>query len=264
MFCFFLLNIIKRKGRRGRNSSGLWFRLMIVDGLCCRCLCRRNRRMRRACRKAVKSQAFYWLIIILVFLNTGVLATEHYKQPPWLDYFQGLKSLLVVFSFFFDTLSTDATLTTLAQLYPSLCLPTPLLCRLDVTNIFFVVLFSMEMLLKMYSLGFQVSFVTDLRLLSIVSVMMSSLSTGLFRVALQPLRLFRRHQQYRRSGLDQNGRHASTGSLRFALRPSPARLQSDQVRLSYCLLIYHSTASSIRCWLSAARLRRTLEYFAFD
>lgn len=48
-----------------------------------------NRRLRRACRKAVKSQAFYWLIIILVFLNTGVLATEHNHQPPWLDEFQG-------------------------------------------------------------------------------------------------------------------------------------------------------------------------------
>jgi len=45
--------------------------------------------MRRACRKAVKSQAFYWLIIVLVFLNTVVLATEHYKQPKWLDHFQG-------------------------------------------------------------------------------------------------------------------------------------------------------------------------------
>ena len=45
--------------------------------------------MRRACRKAVKSQVFYWLIIVLVFLNTGVLATEHYKQPEWLDQFQG-------------------------------------------------------------------------------------------------------------------------------------------------------------------------------
>lgn len=49
-----------------------------------------NRRLRRACRKAVKSQAFYWLIIVLVFLNTGVLATEHYQQPPWLDDFQGM------------------------------------------------------------------------------------------------------------------------------------------------------------------------------
>ena len=45
--------------------------------------------MKRSFRVAVKSQSFYWLIIVLVFLNTGVLATEHYDQPPWLDQFQG-------------------------------------------------------------------------------------------------------------------------------------------------------------------------------
>ncbi|XP_042859901.1 muscle calcium channel subunit alpha-1-like isoform X35 [Penaeus japonicus] len=77
-----------------------------------------NRRCRRACRKAVKSQAFYWLIIVLVFLNTAVLASEHYRQPDWLSKFQ------------------------------------------DYTNHFFVVLFTCEMLLKMYSLGFQGYFVS--------------------------------------------------------------------------------------------------------
>lgn len=56
-----------------------------------------NRMMRRACRKAVKSQTFYWLIIVLVFLNTGVLATEHYNQPPWLDHFQG-----IIYIFYFS------------------------------------------------------------------------------------------------------------------------------------------------------------------
>lgn len=50
-----------------------------------------NRRLRRGCRRAVKSQAFYWLIIVLVFLNTVVLATEHYDQSRWLDEFQGLQ-----------------------------------------------------------------------------------------------------------------------------------------------------------------------------
>ncbi|XP_065581494.1 muscle calcium channel subunit alpha-1-like isoform X3 [Artemia franciscana] len=79
---------------------------------------RKNRRMRRACRKAVKSQVFYWLIIVLVFLNTGVLATEHYRQPEWLDHFQ------------------------------------------EVTNLFFIALFTVEMLLKMYSVGFQNYFVS--------------------------------------------------------------------------------------------------------
>lgn len=49
-----------------------------------------NRRLRRACRKAVKSQAFYWIIILLVFLNTGVLATEHHNQAPYLNDFQGM------------------------------------------------------------------------------------------------------------------------------------------------------------------------------
>jgi voltage-dependent calcium channel L type alpha-1D len=48
-----------------------------------------NRRVRRACRKAVKSQAFYWLIIVLVFLNTAVSATEHNGQSQWLNDFQG-------------------------------------------------------------------------------------------------------------------------------------------------------------------------------
>lgn len=71
-----------------------------------------NRRSRRWCRKLVKSQTFYWLVIILVLLNTLVLTSEHYKQEPWLDHFQ-----------------TGA-------------------------NLFFVVLFSIEMLVKMYSLGF--------------------------------------------------------------------------------------------------------------
>ncbi|XP_076351266.1 muscle calcium channel subunit alpha-1-like isoform X2 [Tachypleus tridentatus] len=79
---------------------------------------KQNRRLRRACRKGVKSQAFYWIVIILVFFNTFTLASEHYQQPEWLDHFQ------------------------------------------EVANMFFVVLFSVEMLLKMYSLGFQGYFVS--------------------------------------------------------------------------------------------------------
>ena len=74
-----------------------------------------NRKSRRNCRRAVKSQAMFWFIIILVFLNTWVLATEHYNQPDWLEQFQ------------------------------------------EITNMFFVVLFTLEMLLKMYALGFQVT-----------------------------------------------------------------------------------------------------------
>ncbi|XP_065218942.1 muscle calcium channel subunit alpha-1 isoform X4 [Planococcus citri] len=65
---------------------------------------RTNRRMRRACRKAVKSQAFYWLIILLVFLNTGVLATEHYLQPEWLGDFQEISNHVFVSIFTFEML----------------------------------------------------------------------------------------------------------------------------------------------------------------
>ncbi|XP_058829321.1 muscle calcium channel subunit alpha-1 isoform X2 [Topomyia yanbarensis] len=99
-------------GEEGEIQQESWFarKRKYID--------RFNRRLRRACRKAVKSQAFYWLIIVLVFLNTGVLATEHYQQPRWLDDFQ------------------------------------------EYTNMFFVALFTMEMLLKMYSLGFQGYFVS--------------------------------------------------------------------------------------------------------
>ncbi|XP_033121214.1 voltage-dependent calcium channel type A subunit alpha-1-like [Anneissia japonica] len=38
-------------------------------------------------RKMVKSQGFYWLVIVLVFLNTVCVAIEHYPQPQWLEQF---------------------------------------------------------------------------------------------------------------------------------------------------------------------------------
>ena len=53
-------------------------------------LARVNRRMRRVCRKICKSQALYWAVIVLVFLNTLTLASEHYDQPKYLDDFQGM------------------------------------------------------------------------------------------------------------------------------------------------------------------------------
>ncbi|XP_022081221.1 voltage-dependent L-type calcium channel subunit alpha-1D-like [Acanthaster planci] len=77
-----------------------------------------NRRCRRLCRQAVKSQAFYWVVIIMVFLNTIILASEHYRQPKWLMDFQ------------------------------------------DIGNLLFVVIFTVEMLIKMYSLGLQGYFVS--------------------------------------------------------------------------------------------------------
>lgn len=50
-----------------------------------------NRRCRRSCRKICKSKALYWTIIVLVFLNTITLASEHHRQPPALERFQGIR-----------------------------------------------------------------------------------------------------------------------------------------------------------------------------
>uniref|UniRef100_A0A8C2W7T3 Voltage-dependent L-type calcium channel subunit alpha n=1 Tax=Cyclopterus lumpus TaxID=8103 RepID=A0A8C2W7T3_CYCLU len=77
-----------------------------------------NRFCRRKCRAAVKSVSFYWLVIILVFLNTLTIASEHYNQPDWLTKVQ------------------------------------------DVANKVLLAMFTMEMLVKMYSLGLQAYFVS--------------------------------------------------------------------------------------------------------
>ncbi|MGH0140174.1 UNVERIFIED_CONTAM: hypothetical protein FKN15_070501 [Acipenser sinensis] len=84
---------------------------------CCagftRQLRRWNRACRRRCRVAVKSVTFYWLVLLLVFLNTLTIASEHYNQPDWLGQIQ------------------------------------------DIANKVLLSLFTVEMLLKMYSLGLQ-------------------------------------------------------------------------------------------------------------
>lgn len=50
-----------------------------------------NRFSRRRCRAAVKSVTFYWLVILLVFLNTLTISSEHYNQPDWLTQVQGTR-----------------------------------------------------------------------------------------------------------------------------------------------------------------------------
>uniref|UniRef100_A0A671XQC9 Voltage-dependent L-type calcium channel subunit alpha n=1 Tax=Sparus aurata TaxID=8175 RepID=A0A671XQC9_SPAAU len=79
--------------------------------VCVRTLRRWNRVCRRNCRTAVKSVTFYWLVLLLVFLNTSLSASEHYNQPNWLTQVQ------------------------------------------DIANKVLLSLFTVEMLLKMYSLG---------------------------------------------------------------------------------------------------------------
>jgi hypothetical protein len=38
-------------------------------------------------RHTVKTQGFYWFVIVLVFFNTVCTAVEHYGQPVWLTKF---------------------------------------------------------------------------------------------------------------------------------------------------------------------------------
>ncbi|XP_013052428.3 voltage-dependent L-type calcium channel subunit alpha-1S isoform X1 [Anser cygnoides] len=47
-----------------------------------------NRMFRRKCRDVVKSKFFYWLVILLVALNTLSIASEHHFQPEWLTVVQ--------------------------------------------------------------------------------------------------------------------------------------------------------------------------------
>lgn len=54
------------------------------------------RQMLRGCRRVrmwilrmVKSQIFFWVVLVAVFLDTAVLATEFYGQPEWLTTFRG-------------------------------------------------------------------------------------------------------------------------------------------------------------------------------
>ncbi|CAG7818987.1 unnamed protein product [Allacma fusca] len=55
-----------------------------------------NKNVRKTLRAIVKSQSFFWLIIVLVFLNTCIFATEYHGQPPWLDEFQRTGNKLFV------------------------------------------------------------------------------------------------------------------------------------------------------------------------
>ncbi|XP_056131493.1 voltage-dependent L-type calcium channel subunit alpha-1D [Lampris incognitus] len=90
----------------------------ITKSKCSRHWRRWNRFCRRKCRAAVKSVTFYWLVIVLVFLNTLTISSEHYNQPDWLTEVQ------------------------------------------DVANKVLLAMFTLEMLVKMYSLGLQAYFVS--------------------------------------------------------------------------------------------------------
>uniref|UniRef100_U3I4I0 Voltage-dependent L-type calcium channel subunit alpha n=1 Tax=Anas platyrhynchos platyrhynchos TaxID=8840 RepID=U3I4I0_ANAPP len=59
-----------------------------IEGMNNRQWRRWNRMFRRKCRDVVKSKFFYWLVILLVALNTLSIASEHHFQPEWLTVVQ--------------------------------------------------------------------------------------------------------------------------------------------------------------------------------
>ncbi|XP_055677358.1 voltage-dependent calcium channel type A subunit alpha-1 isoform X1 [Lutzomyia longipalpis] len=68
MCCGYLKSKVKSQGR----CKGFW---------------RAEKRFRFWIRHTVKTQWFYWFVIVLVFLNTVCVAVEHYGQPKWLTSF---------------------------------------------------------------------------------------------------------------------------------------------------------------------------------
>lgn len=74
-----------------RHSPGTWVwpALLILCHLSSRQWRRWNRMFRRKCRDVVKSKFFYWLVILMVALNTLSIASEHHLQPDWLTQVQG-------------------------------------------------------------------------------------------------------------------------------------------------------------------------------
>ncbi|XP_059136280.1 voltage-dependent L-type calcium channel subunit alpha-1S isoform X2 [Peromyscus eremicus] len=59
-----------------------------------------NRVFRWKCHDLVKSKVFYWLVILIVTLNTLSIASEHHNQPLWLTHLQDIANrvLLALFT----------------------------------------------------------------------------------------------------------------------------------------------------------------------
>ncbi|XP_017265131.1 voltage-dependent L-type calcium channel subunit alpha-1D isoform X2 [Kryptolebias marmoratus] len=100
------------------DDSGFCASLMakMMANSFCDQLCQINHTLRKNCRVAVKTTNFYWLVLLLVFLNTVASASEHYGQPKWLTEMQ------------------------------------------ERANKILLLLFTLEMLMKMYAFGLQIYF----------------------------------------------------------------------------------------------------------
>lgn len=101
----------------------------------------------------IKSQAFYWFVIVLVFLNTVCVAVEHYGQPDWLTDFFCKYNLMHAHCKYFIHSEVKISLTLLILYFISW-----LQYIIDYTEFAFLGLFLCEMFLKIYALGFATYF----------------------------------------------------------------------------------------------------------
>ncbi|XP_004578840.2 voltage-dependent L-type calcium channel subunit alpha-1S [Ochotona princeps] len=63
-----------------------------------------NRVFRWKCHDLVKSRVFYWLVILIVALNTLSIASEHHNQPPWLTHLQDIANRVLLSCFAIEML----------------------------------------------------------------------------------------------------------------------------------------------------------------
>ncbi|CAG5127136.1 unnamed protein product, partial [Candidula unifasciata] len=61
-----------------------------------------EKRFRYSIRRLVKSQLFYWIVIVLVLLNTVTVASEHYNQPEWFVQFLYISEYAFLGLFIFE------------------------------------------------------------------------------------------------------------------------------------------------------------------
>lgn len=92
---------------------------------------------------AVKTTNFYWLVLLLVFLNTVASASEHYGQPKWLTEMQGKNPPFILLI----CAAAVKTKHDSSSLHPS-----------ERANKILLLLFTLEMLMKMYAFGLQIYF----------------------------------------------------------------------------------------------------------
>ncbi|XP_019493541.1 PREDICTED: voltage-dependent L-type calcium channel subunit alpha-1S [Hipposideros armiger] len=63
-----------------------------------------NRIFRWKCHDVVKTRAFYWLVILIVALNTLSIASEHHNQPLWLTHLQDVANQVLLCLFTIEML----------------------------------------------------------------------------------------------------------------------------------------------------------------